>query len=255
MLHIFELEQIWPMRYTAWLPGNCVSVEHRWMCRWDRCHNHTVLHVRFHLFTAHKGAALSLLYMRARSSLKCTHTTYFSQFYRSYADRERGRREWNTVSPCRLLLCQCANSARQLSPNLRGCARNDHAIEWRARHACLPPRLLCAISGSVFRNPLGYCAALDGSAIGASLPLNGCLERGKAGSTRERERCFSSFEPTLCISFPARGWVCCLPLCEAPRRGRLRIHRRRQRGKGRRAGVLNAVDLGWWWTVQQIRDH
>ncbi len=33
----------------------------------------------------------------------------------------------------------------------------------------------------MFRNPLGYCTALDGSAIGASLTLNGCLERGKAG--------------------------------------------------------------------------
>lgn len=56
--------------------------------------------------------------------------------------------------------------------------------------ADLPPPLpLRAISGSVFRNPLGSCAALDGSAIPASLSLNGRPERGGEKLGRLRVSC------------------------------------------------------------------
>lgn len=92
---------------------------------------------------------------------------------------------WETslsrCSPAAVPLRKQSPPFRDRSPPKWGCARNDHAIEWRARHACLPPPLLCAISGSVFCNPPGYCTALDGSAIAVPFALNGRPDRGKTG--------------------------------------------------------------------------
>lgn len=74
---------------------------------------------RFHLFTANKGAALSLLYMRPRSSLKLnkyTHTqrniyTYTRPTSIVHLRRGREQDRLRLIPP--RSLCQCANSLRR----------------------------------------------------------------------------------------------------------------------------------------------
>lgn len=144
---------------------------------------------RFHLFTANKGAALSLLYMRPRSSLKLNKYTHTERNIYTYTrptsivhlrrGREQDRERDSDYSSTQPVPMRKQSTPWDRSPPNWGCALNDHAIEWRARHACLPPLLFAAIGGSAFRNPLGYCTALDGSSIAVPLPLNGCPERGK----------------------------------------------------------------------------
>lgn len=77
------------------------------------------------------GAALSLIYMRAPSSLKLkkyTQAAYFSQFYRSYAERE-GERERAAVAVPMRKLCTRWDRSPQIEAALETIMRlNDDRV-------------------------------------------------------------------------------------------------------------------------------
>ncbi|KAK2893961.1 hypothetical protein Q8A73_016445 [Channa argus] len=91
--------------------------------------------------------------------------------------------------------------------------RERHGFSLQAAAVAVPMRKQSTPwdSGSVFRNPLGYCTALDGSAICVALTLNGRTERGKprgesAASPPVKRRSASTSQ---------RGGECSLPWFEA----------------------------------------